>query len=73
MGELPTSPEIAAQEKDKGHLMQAGDSPETVSLFYNHVYDVNNLCSYNVNSLAVSAIRTQGSIINVVHSREQRR
>ena len=43
--ELPTSPETAAREKDKGHLMQAGESPETVSLFYNHVYDVNNICS----------------------------
>ena len=64
MGELPTSPETAARKKDKGNLMQVGDSPETVSLFYNHVYDVNNICSYNVNSLAVSAMRPQGSMLN---------
>ena len=37
-----------------------------VSPLCNHVCDVNNLYSHNVNSLVVAAIRTQGSIITGV-------
>ena len=63
VGELATSPETAALEMDKGILYGIG---KTLSSFYNHDYDVNNLYSYDVNSLVVAAIRTQGSIITMV-------
>ena len=66
VGQLATSPETAAREMDKGILYGIGTPLKTVSPFYNHDYDVNNLYSYDVNSLVVAAIRTQGSIITMV-------
>ena len=66
VGELATSPETAAREMDKGILYEIGTPLKTLSSFYNHDYDVNNLYSYDVNSLVVAAIRTQGSIITMV-------
>ena len=66
VGELTTSPETAAREMDKGILDGIGMPLKTLNSFYNHDYDVNNLYSYDINSLVVAAIRTRGSIITMV-------
>ena len=64
--ELAISQRLPLEKWTRGASYRLGMPLKTVSTLCNNVYDVNNLCSHNVNNLVIAAIRTQGFVITGV-------